>query len=125
MPKTKARPKSKPSAYWTPERLEQIPKVYRDCLLVFNQIIESRDSVLRIDRITISQIHTYVAHRHGYDIEQVIELVNNLVRAGLIEGPDKLGFFAPTPAGEVLIRALADYVRSGAKYVPPFPNFAE
>ena len=108
---------------WTPERLGQIPEVYRDFMTVLRPILETRDprAVLKIEGIPFGTIYSALTTRYDYDADQVRELADNLKRGGYIE-EDQFGFFTPTSKGEDLIRA----VTGGevlTQQVPPLPAF--
>ncbi len=51
--------------------------------------------------------------------------MHNLEKQGLIDIDEKLGFVAPTAAGEALILALRGQQEKASEEVPPFPVFQE
>ncbi len=109
---------------WTLEQLEQIPEVYRDFLIVLKPILDSKAPgvVLRINGIPFGMIYNALSNKHGYDVEQVRQVAQNLRRAGWID-EDKLGFFTPTAQGEDLIRTLSGTGGAVGQRVPPLPVF--
>ena len=109
---------------WTVERLEQIPEVYRDFMLVLKPVVDSKvpGVVLRINGIHFGTIYETLSSRHGYDMEQVRQLAHNLRAAGWIN-EDNLGFFTPTATGETVIRALGGAGSAVKLRVPPLPAF--
>lgn len=129
MPRTKAQPKTrtarKRKSLWTPERIEQIPAPYRNCLKAFYRIVLTRNQHYKIRRVPYSDLYTQLSYWHGYGVEETDRVAEELVRAGYIEGPDDLDFYAPTSDGDGLIKALLEYGRSGEHYVPAFPAFTE
>src|SRR4051812_26943427 len=98
MPRTNAAPKPKAAkkAKWTPEKLEQIPAPYRNCLKAFYRVVLNRDWPMRIRRIPYSDLYTQLAYWHKYGVGETDRVAEELVRAGYIEGPDELDFYAPT-----------------------------
>lgn len=111
---------------WTLDKLQSVPEVYRDFMLILKPIIDSRkpDVILRIGGIPFGKFYDALATRYGYTAQQVEAVAENLRRQGLVE-KDDLGFFKPTGAGEVLILALSDTAEALDSPVPPFPTFEE
>ncbi|MGH7172330.1 MAG: hypothetical protein ACRELF_06860 [Gemmataceae bacterium] len=109
---------------WTAEKLEQIPEVYRDFMIVLKPVLDSKapGRVLRINGIHFGMVYETLSNQHGYDVEQVREVAHNLRRQGWIE-EDNLGFFTPTAKGEDLIAALSGAANGQGKTVPPLPTF--
>jgi hypothetical protein len=109
---------------WTLEQLDQIPEVYRDFLIVLKPVLDSKAPgiVLRINGIPFGMIYHALSNKHGYDVEQVRQVAQNLRRAGWID-EDQLGFFTPTATGEDLIRALSGTGSAVGQRVPPLPAF--
>lgn len=125
-PRAKAAPKSgRAKSKWTPEKLEQIPAPYRNCLKAFYRVVLSRGRRPQISLIPFSDLYTQVSYWHGLEVDETERVADELVRAGYIEGPDEYDFYALTPAGEELVAALLAYGRSGKSFLPAFPSFSE
>jgi hypothetical protein len=94
---------------WTKEKLEQIPEVYRDFLMVLKPIVDSRKpgTILRTTGIPFGMIYGKLTERHeDYTPEKVRQLAENLRKQNYII-EDDLGFFQPAPKGEQVIEAIA------------------
>lgn len=108
---------------WTTDKLQQIPEVYRDFMLVLKPVIDSRKpgTLLRITGIPFGMVFSALTTKYPYDSGQVREVADNLRRQGYIEA-DGLGFFTPTGKGEELIEAMAGTGGGTDAQIPPLPN---
>ncbi len=109
---------------WTPEKLQQIPEIYRDFMLTLKPVIDSRDHhvVLKINGIPFGMIFDFITSKHPLNVEQIHQLAHNLEVQDYIHR-DELGFYTPTPKGEDLILALNGVDSEVASQVPPLPQF--
>ena len=106
---------------WTMERIEQIPEIYRDFMLVLKAIPDSKNAALQITGLPLSKIFNALHMRWDYDPEQIRALADRLAAAHLVE-VDHLGFVRPTAGGEQLIGVLA-HAEEEPVTVPDFPSF--
>jgi hypothetical protein len=108
---------------WTLEKLETIPEVYRDFMMVLKPVIDSRDpgELLKITGIPFRMFIDALSYEHDYDSEQVWEVAQRLKQQGLVD-VDRLGVYTPTNKGEALIQALAANGETTSRRVPPLPQ---
>jgi hypothetical protein len=108
---------------WTKEKLEQIPEVYRDFMMILKPVVDSQKpgTILRITGIPFNMIYGKLADRYSYNPDQVLQLAKNLNQQEYII-QDELGFYQPTGKGEQLIQALAGEKEISGDPVPALPD---
>jgi hypothetical protein len=108
---------------WTLEKLETIPEVYRDFMMILKPVVDSRakDIVMKFTGIPFGMVYDKFAARHGYGTEQIRQVAKALQLRGLIH-EDEWSVFTPTEEGEQFIRALAGTRRPVRERVPPLPD---
>ena len=93
MPRTKASPKPRPRR--SGSRTGR-PRSWKDsgrdpnCSKAFYRVLLSRDSPYKIRRVPFSDLYGQL--RTGTGSRQTERVANELVQAGIIEGPDEIDF---------------------------------
>jgi hypothetical protein len=70
---------------WTPEKIEHIPVIYRAFILNLKPIIDTREKVLQIRAVHLSDIFSKLKLRYGYEPQQVHTLAESLENTDLVE----------------------------------------
>lgn len=108
---------------WTLEKLETIPEVYRDFMMILKPVIDTRapEAVLKITGVHFRTLYEMLFMGYDYEVTAVRQIAQILRQRGLIN-EDERGVFTPTDEGARLIVALAREGERVRQRVPPLPE---